>query len=95
MMRYLYKELTNLNTGDNVEVNLEGNAANVMLLDALNFDNYKNQRQFSYAGGRYTQSPVSIIVPSAGTWFLVIDLGGVSGQVKASYRVIPKQVHHA
>ena len=79
------------NAGDTVEVVLEGNAANVMLLDPLNFQNYSSGRPFRYYGGYYTQSPVYITVPQQGHWYLVIDLGGAAGHVHASARVIPRQ----
>jgi len=78
------------NAGDTVEVVLEGSAANVMLLDLLNFQNYSSGRPFRYHGGYYTRSPVYITVPQQGHWYLVIDLGGASGKVSASARVIPQ-----
>ncbi len=76
------------NADNRVEVVLRGSAANVMLLDDINFNNYKAGRQFRYYGGHYTMSPVLIVVPSTGHWNLVIDLGGAPGQVNASVRLI-------
>jgi hypothetical protein len=86
-MKYLHYQL-NANAGNRVEVVLRGNAANVMLLDDIAFNNYKAGRQFSYYGGHYTKSPVFIAVPTSGHWNLVVDLGGATGHVDASVRVV-------
>ena len=34
-----------------MEIILQGNAANVQLLDSSNFNNYRNGRQYRYIGG--------------------------------------------
>lgn len=86
-MNYLSSNV-NTNANQVVKVILEGNAANVMVLDSINFTNYKNRRQFRYYGGHYTHSPVIIKPPHAGNWYVVIDLGGGPGKVKASVSVI-------
>jgi hypothetical protein len=75
-------------SGDVVQVSLSGNAANVLLMDESNFQNYKAGRQFQYYGGYFTQSPVIIKVPSAGHWKVVVDLGGRAGHVNAAVAVI-------
>jgi hypothetical protein len=86
-MEYLHKEL-DLAEGDIVEVNLSGNAANVLLLDSTNFQNYRQRRTYQYAGGYARTSPFRLQAPHAGHWHLVIDLGGGAGRVQASVRVI-------
>jgi hypothetical protein len=86
-MKFLHYQF-NATLGNRVEVVLRGNAANVMLLDDINFSNYKAGAQFKYYGGHYTKSPVFIAVPSTGHWNLVIDLGGAAGHVDASVRLI-------
>jgi hypothetical protein len=86
-MRFLHYQFS-ANMGNRVEVVLRGNAANVMLLDDSNFNNYKAGSQFTYYGGHYTKSPIFISVPSSGHWNLVVDLGGAAGHVDASVRVI-------
>jgi hypothetical protein len=75
--------------GEIVEVTLHGNAANVLLLDSSNFQSYKSGRRYTYYGGHVTRSPYRIKVPQAGTWYVVIDLGGYSGRVSSSVRVLP------
>ncbi len=86
-MKFLHYQF-NANLGNRVEVVLRGNAANVMLLDDVNFNNYKIGGQFRYYGGYYTKSPVFIAVPNSGHWNLVVDLCGAAGHVDASVRVI-------
>ena len=84
-MEYLHQQL-DLAADDVVEVALD-NAANVMLLDPTNFDAYQNRRPFRYRGGYATTSPFRIDVPHAGRWYLVVDLGGGPGAVRASVAV--------
>jgi hypothetical protein len=86
-MNFLHYEFP-ANTGNRVEVILHGSAANVMLLDDSNFNNYKASQPFRYYGGHYTMSPILIAVPYAGHWNLVVDLGGAPGHVDASVRLI-------
>ncbi len=45
-MEYLHREF-NLAEGDAVEVFLSGNAANVLLLDDENFQNYVQKRPYT------------------------------------------------
>ncbi len=87
-MEFLHKEL-DLNTGDVVEVTLD-HAANVQLLDADNYERYRQGELYHYHGGGYvTQSPFHIRAPQAGRWHLVIDLGGNAGRVQAWSRILP------
>ena len=88
-MKYTVYQLGNLSRGNIVEVTLKGNAANVLLLDSGNYNNYKNGRRYRYYGGYVKSSPYRVIVPNDGRWFVVINLGGYSGQVRSSVRVLP------
>lgn len=90
-MEYLHKEF-DLTQGDVVEVTLAGNAANVLLLDPDNFQNYLQGKPCNYHGGYARISPFRIEVPQAGRWHLVVDLGGGAGRVQASSRVISRQL---
>jgi hypothetical protein len=58
-----------------VEVQLK-HAADVFLVDSLNFQNYKAGRKFKYYGGHYTRTPVNIAVEGAGRWYLIVRGGG-------------------
>ena len=86
-MRFLKAEV-DTRPGDAVEVVLEGDEANVMLLDRTNFSSYQNGHQFRYHGGYCPASPVVLRPPYAGHWYIVIDLGGYAGRVGAEVRVI-------
>jgi len=85
-VNYLHYDLQ-LNSGDVVEVTLD-QQANVRLMDASNFANYKRGGQHKYFGGLQTKSPAHIPAPHAGHWHLVVDLGGYAGTVRASVRTI-------
>ena len=74
--------------GDVVQVFLSGNAANVLIVDDSNFQNYRSGRQFQYYGGYFNHSPALIRVPGAGHWKVVVDLGGRAGHVNAAVRVL-------
>lgn len=57
--------------------------ANVMLLDPINFSNYRSGHKFRYQdhGGYYRESPVFLHPPHTGHWHVVIDLAGGSGTI--------------
>lgn len=86
-MEYLHREF-DLVEGDAVVVTLAGNAANVLLLDEPNFQNYRQGKAYDYLGGYARTSPYRIEVPRPGRWHLVVDLAGGAGRVQASGRVI-------
>lgn len=88
-MGYLHR-VVELNEGDVVEVTLN-HPANVQLLDAVNYGKYSQGQPFQYHGGHATDSPVQLAAPSAGRWHLVVDLGGGTGSVRASLRVLTAQ----
>ncbi len=87
-MQFLYSDLGQLNGGEIVEVTL-GSAANVRLVDSSNFSNYKSGKRHNYYGGYVTSSPFKLNVPRSGRWYVVLDLGGHSGQIKYNLRVLP------
>lgn len=89
-MDYLQQEL-NLKAGDVVEVTLD-HAANVQLMDPSDFFAYQQRRPFRYHGGYATHSPFRIVAPGPGKWYLVVDLGGGAGTVRASVAVLPGAV---
>ena len=88
-MQFQHYNLGYVQAGDIVEVSLQGNAANVRLLDSSNFQNYRSGRQHRYHGGLAQRSPVRLQIPSSNNWHLVVDLQGLSGTVRSSIRVIP------
>ncbi|OVE61794.1 DUF1883 domain-containing protein [Chryseobacterium mucoviscidosis] len=87
-MKFQVHDLGYLNGGEIVEITLLGNAANVKLMDNLNFSNYKLGRNHKYYGGYITHSPYRVLVPNSGRWYITVDLGGYSGTVRSSIRII-------
>lgn len=88
-MQFQKYDLGQLRGGEIVEVTLKGNAANVKLMDSSNFQSYKSGRRHNYYGGYVTKSPYKIPVPRTGRWIVTIDLGGYSGKISSSVRVLP------
>ena len=88
-MNFSYYDLKQRKSGEIVELTLSGSAANVFLVDYSNFQSYKSGRQYRYYGGHATRSPVRLSIPSSGHWYLVIDLGGYTGTVRHSMRILP------
>lgn len=80
-MKYLYYDLGDQQQDSHVIAHLRGSAANVILLDPLNFDCYRFGRPFLYTGGLYTRTPVRLRIPRDGHWYLVIDCGGYQHHV--------------
>ena len=89
MMRFRQHDLGYQQRGSIAEVKLSGTEANVQLLDGINLQRYKASQRYDYYGGHFKKSPARIPIPRAGTWYVVVDLGGFSGQVSSSARVIP------
>jgi hypothetical protein len=87
-MNYLHYEF-DLEPNDVVEVTLD-KQANVRLLDDADYSAYQRGSEHRYYGGLAKESPVRISAPRAGHWHLVIDLGGYSGTVRASARVLQR-----
>jgi Domain of unknown function (DUF1883)/TIR domain len=89
MTDFIHSDLGFRQAGDVVEVTLSGSAANVRLLDSSNFQSYRSGRQHRYIGGLAKQSPVRLQLPNSGHWHVVVDMQGLRGTTRASFRVIP------
>lgn len=89
-MNFTHYDLGNLGKGRIVEIILQGNAANVQLMDSSNFNNYRNGRQYRYIGGLAKKSPVRLQTTHSGHWHVAIDLRGMRGNVRSSVRVLPE-----
>ena len=82
----IHKEL-DLLRGDKIVVEID-KAANVILLNDTNLNNFTSARSFRHHGGGYfTSSPVVLVCPSNGHWNLVIDLPN-GGRIKYSISVL-------
>jgi hypothetical protein len=87
-MNFQQYDLGQKSGGEVYQITLRGTEANVRLMDSSNFQSYRRGGRHEYVGGHYKQSPVTLRVPNAGRWFIVIDLGGYAGTVNSSVRQI-------
>lgn len=87
-MQHLYFDLKQQKKGAVAVVTLD-KQANVRLMTASNYRALKAGRRFSFHGGRATKSPVRLAIPNSGHWFVVVDLGGLAGRVRASVALEP------
>lgn len=88
-MNFTHYNLGYVERGSVVVVTLQGNAANVRLMDGTSFSSYKAGRQHRYIGGLAKQSPVRLQVPNSGTWHVTVDMQGMRGSVRSSVNVVP------
>jgi hypothetical protein len=88
-MRYRYYDLGEQEAGSAVTVRLRGSVCNVILLDRLNLGRYRAGEPFLYVGGHYRRSPVRLEIPDTDHWYVVLDLGGYKGRVRATIEVEP------
>lgn len=87
-MEHVYHDLGQVQRGSTVVVTLK-NRANVMLMDQSNYRAYVAGRRTRFIGGEARKSPVRLVVPSTGRWYVALDLGGYSGRISSSVRVEP------
>lgn len=87
-MQHLYYDLGQLKRGATAVVTLD-KQANVQLMTSSAYQSYKAGRQYRYHGGLAKQSPVRIGIPNNGHWYVVVDLGGYAGSVRAGVQVEP------
>ena len=85
---FIRHDLGYVTKGSTVEVTLEGNAANVRLLDNINLAKYRQGLSYSYTGGLCKQSPVYLTIPQTGTWHIVVDFQNLAGQCRSSACII-------
>ncbi len=88
-MKFTHYKFDRLQSGDVIEVTLQGSAANVRLMNNTNFQSYRSGRKHQYYGGLVKRSPYRLTVPSSGQWHVTIDMAGLRGQVRSSARVLP------
>jgi Domain of unknown function (DUF1883) len=89
---YLKWDLGQRDKGAVVQVVLEGNSANVRLLDGSNFRSFEAGRDCRFYGGHYNRSPVVLTVPNRDRWHVVVDYGGFAGRGKAAVQVLDPTV---
>jgi hypothetical protein len=82
-----YMDLGHRAGGSVVRVTLEGNAANVRLMDYSNYRSFQAKGRHEFVGGHYDRSPSVLKVPHSGHWFVTIDYGGFAGHGRAAVEV--------
>lgn len=88
-MKYTVYDLGDCRRGERIQVTLQGNAANVRLMDSGNYACYRNGQRHRYYGGLVKRSPIVLTVPSSGHWYVTVDLIGLGGSVRSSIRKLP------
>lgn len=88
-MKYTVYDLGQCRRGERIQVSLQGNAANVRLMDSSNYSSYRSGRRHRYYGGLMKRTPIVLTVPSSGHWYITIDLAGLAGSVRSSIRRLP------
>jgi hypothetical protein len=86
-MKYLHSDLGFRERGDVLVVTLSS-GANVRLLDSSNFSSYKRGQRHRFHGGLAKRSPVRLTIPSNGHWHAVVDMQGLRGSTRASFKVL-------
>jgi Domain of unknown function (DUF1883)/TIR domain len=87
-MQFIHNDLGQRQGGDVVEVKLTS-GANVRLMDASNFNAYRNGRPHRFVGGLARQTPIRLQIPNSGHWHVAIDMQGLRGRTSAQVQVIP------
>ena len=88
-MQFSHFDLGRLLEGQIVEIVLEGNAANVRLMDDIHYNRFKNGlREYQFVGGHATTSPIRLKTPHDGHWHVTIDFGGNGGRGKCAVRLL-------
>jgi len=87
-LQFIHNDLGQRQRGEIVEITLTS-GANVRLMDSSNFSNYKNGRRHQYIGGLAKQSPLRLQIPTTGYWHVAVDMQGLVGSTRASFRVLP------
>jgi hypothetical protein len=93
-MEFLRSDLGWLPAGTTVEVEVSA-AANVRLLDEESAAFHQLGMPYVYFGGLAVRTPVRLRVPDDDRWFVVVDLEGLIGSVRAAVRVKKRRLAFA
>jgi len=85
-MKYLHYQLY-IGKQEVIQATLQ-QQSHLRILDDKNYMLYRQGDQYRYHGGMATGSPAVIKPPQPGEWHLVIDLGGLEGEISATVHVI-------
>lgn len=85
--RFTHYDLKEQRAGAIIEVTLSA-VNNVRLMNAVNFQRFKEGLDFKYLGGVAKKSPVKMVIPETGHWHLVIDMEGHHGLADSSVKLV-------
>ena len=87
-MRYAYHDLGDQPAVSTAVIHWRGSAADVLLLDPVNFCKYREGKSavLYSGGGRYGRSPARLSIPEDEHWYIVADFGGTS--TKATVEIL-------
>jgi hypothetical protein len=76
--------------GTRFEIQLHGNAMNVLLMDADNFAAWDNGEAYEAFGGYCDVTPTVLQAPTDGWWYVVVDNGDAEelGEVDATVTML-------
>ena len=86
-MKFIHSDLGRRDRGDVLVVTLTS-GANVRLMDPSNFNAFKRGQKHRYTGGLAKSSPVRLTIPRTGHWHAVVDMQGLRGSTRASFKVV-------
>lgn len=89
-MKFTHYDLGRVSADDTVEITLTGNAANVRLMNASDFNRFRSGKQHHYIGGLMKRSPMQLRIPTSGHWHVTVDMQGLRGTTSSSIRMMPK-----
>lgn len=62
--------------------------ANVRFMDTVNYQKYRMAKPYEFSGGLATESPVEFRPKKDRVWHVIVDMIGLSGEVKASIKLL-------
>jgi hypothetical protein len=77
-MRFVHYEVE-AGVGNVVEVRLNSDESEVLVVDESNFHKYRCGSNSSFLGGHFSQSPVSICLPAAKKWHILVSIADTCG----------------
>lgn len=87
-MQYQEYDLGYVECGKKVEVKLS-NSAIIRIMDYRNYQEYKSGNDHKFLGGYVSGKTHISIIPHNEQWYVVVDLGGYSGQISSDVRILP------
>ncbi|MBW6420247.1 DUF1883 domain-containing protein [Rhizobium sp. XQZ8] len=85
--RFTHYDLKPQRAGTTIEVTLSA-VNNVRLMTAVNFQRFNERLDFKYVGGVAKRSPIRLVIPENGHWFVIVDMEGHHGLAESSVKIL-------